>query len=121
MPQQSQFRQTSGRQSIPGTSSTTPNDVLRGVNERVYRAEVIARESETIAQDTLGELAHQRDSLGRIRDRVGEANAELETTNRHLRYIYLKIFTNKLLLSSIILMELFIIMVQLYSRFFKKK
>jgi len=120
MPQQSHSRQTSGWQSIPGSSSTT-SDVLRGVNERVNRAEVICRESEAIAQDTLGELAHQRESLGRVRDRVGEANAELETTNKNLRYIYLRIFTNKLLLSFIILMEMIIVGAQIYTKFFKKK
>ena len=120
---QSHNRQNSQWQPVSGPSNVNPirssDDVLRGVNERVNRAEVICRESETIAQDTLGELAHQRDALTRTRDRVTDANAELDTTTKNLKYIYLKTVTNKVLLSSIILMELVIIGLQLYLKFKK--
>lgn len=113
-------------QPAPGRSSLQPRqpqtsnaDVLRGVNERVNRAEVICRESEAIATETVGELATQRESLGRTRERVLEANAGLETTNKNLKYIHFKIVTNKILLCSIILMELIIIGLQLYLKFSK--
>ena len=97
----------------------TTSSVLRGVNERVHRAEDICRESEVIATDTLGELAQQRESLGRTRERVTEANRELDSTNKNLKYIHLRLMTNKLLLCSIILMEIIIIGLQLYNRFIK--
>jgi len=85
----------------------------------VNRAEIICRESETIAQDTLGELANQRDALTRTRDRVTGANEELDVTNKNLKYIYMRTVTNKVLLCSIILMELIIIGLQLYLKFKK--
>jgi hypothetical protein len=119
MDQQSHPRQANRSQSVAGPSRTS-HDLLRGTNERVNRAEVICRESETIAQDALGELAHQRESLGRVRDRVLETNTQLDETNKNLRYIYLRMFTNKLLLSSIILMEMIIIGLQLYLKFRRK-
>ena len=101
-----------------GTNRSSYNQ-LHGVNERVNRAEIICRESETIAQDTLGELANQRDALTRTRDRVTGANEELDVTNKNLKYIYMRTVTNKVLLCSIILMELIIIGLQLYLKFKK--
>lgn len=80
---------------------------------------MICQESETIAQETLGELAHQRESLGRTRDRITGASRDLDATNKNLKYMYLRVFTNKLLLSSIILMEMVIIGLQLYLKFRK--
>lgn len=120
---QSHTRHNSHWQPVAGASVSGGNrsgsDVLRGVNERVSRAEVICRESETIAQDTLGELAHQRDALSRTRDRVTDANRDLDATNTNLKHIYLKTVTNKILLCSIIFMEMVIIGVQLYLKFRK--
>ena len=72
-----------------------------------------------IATETLGELAQQREALGRTRDRVAEANRELGETNKHLKHIHWRIASNKILLCSIILMELVIIGLQLYLKFIK--
>lgn len=94
-------------------------DILVGVNERLNRAEVIARESEVIATDTLDELAHQRETLTRTRDRLTDANVELNTTNSALKSIHRRLASNKILLAAIILMELIIIGCQLYLKFFK--
>lgn len=99
---------------MPGSSR---NNILRDVNERVNRAEVICRESEGIATDTLGELSQQRESLARTRDRLTDANRELDSTNKNLKRIHLRLATNKLLLCSIILMEVVIIGLQLYLKF----
>lgn len=118
----SAFRQPSEQWYPPGPSTSTSSgiDTLREVNQRVDRAEVICRESEVIATETLGELAHQREALGRTRDRVAEANRELDATNKNLKQIHWRIASNKILLCSIILMEAVIIGLQLYLKFFKK-
>lgn len=102
----------------PGPSGSS-QDLLRNINQRVDRTEVICRESEVIGTETLGELANQRESLRRTNERITEANRDLDSTNKNLRYIYLKIATNKILLCLIILMELVIIAAQLYLKFFK--
>lgn len=95
------------------------NDILRGMNERVNRAEGICRESEIIATDTLGELANQRETLARTRDHLNDANRELGQTNSSLKSIHRRLLANKLLLIVIILMELVIIGCQVYLKFFK--
>lgn len=102
-------------------NNTNPSrrDLLLGVNERVSRAEAIARESEVIATDTLDELANQRETLTRTRDRLTDANLELNTTNSALKSIHRRLASNKFLLATIILMELIIIGCQLYLKFFK--
>lgn len=112
-------RQNSNSNRFQAVNMQTGVDILQGVNQRVNRAEEIARESEVIATETLGELANQRETLGRTRDRLTDANRELDTTNKNLKYMYLRVATNKLLLSLIILMELVIIGSQLYLKFFK--
>lgn len=98
---------------IPNTSG---NGILRGINDRVVRVEVICQESEAIATDTLDELAHQRETLNRARDRIAGTNNELNNTNRVLKSIHRRIASNKLLLGFIILLELAIIGSQLYLK-----
>lgn len=99
--------------------ASTSNDILRGVNERLSRAEVICRESEVIATDTLDELAHQRETITNTRERLSGANQDLTSTNNALRSIHRRLATNRLLLGIIILMELVIIGCQLYLKFVK--
>ena len=118
MYQPTRTRPNSGFQPTPSSSSSNVN-ILRGVNDSVNRSEALCRETETIAQETLGELAHQRDALGRTRDRIIEANTELDSTNKDLKYLHRRIVSNKLLLCSIILMEVIIIGLQLYLKFKK--
>uniref|UniRef100_A0A6G1S4J5 Vesicle transport through interaction with t-SNAREs 1B n=1 Tax=Aceria tosichella TaxID=561515 RepID=A0A6G1S4J5_9ACAR len=93
--------------------------VFRSVNKRVNRAEVICRETQEIAEETLDELAQQRESLGRIRDGVVNSNRELEEANKNLRRMYVRVFTSKLLLSLIIVFEIIIIVAQIYLKFIK--
>lgn len=97
----------------PSSSRAT---ALRGINDRVSRVEVICQESEAIATDTLGELANQRDTLMRARDRLADTNVELGTTNRTLKSVHRRIASNKLLLGFIILLELMIIGGQVYLK-----
>lgn len=98
----------------------TGNDILRGMNTRVSRVEVIAKESEDIGTDALGELAQQRETLVRTRDRLTDANVELDNTNKSLKSMYRRVASNKYILSLIVLMELVIIGCQLYLKFFRK-
>lgn len=107
---------TSDRYTINVPSGT---DIIRGMNERLGRAEMISKESEDIATGTLDELANQRETLTRTRDRVTDTNRDLESTNKALKSIYRRVATNKLLLGVIILMELVIIGCQLYIKFRK--
>lgn len=93
--------------------------ILGRVNQRVGRAAVTSRETESIAEATLDELAHQRDALGRTRDRVTNANKELDETNKRLGTIHMRILTSRLLLGAIILLEIIIIALQLYLKFGK--
>lgn len=103
--------------SLPNISSG--NDILRRINERVSRAEVIGRESEVIATDSLEELVNQRETIIKTRDRLNDANQELNSTNKTLKSIHRRLASNKLLLVIIILMELVTIGCQLYLKFFK--
>lgn len=100
-------------------SASTSSNVLRTVNDRIERAEVIGKESITIATEALGELAQQRETLIRTRDGVNAANRELDSTNSNLKSMHRRIATNKFLLGAIIFMELVIIGCQLYIKFLK--
>lgn len=93
--------------------------LIRGINERVDRAEVICKESQSIGASTLDELANQRETLSRTRERLAETNIELNDTNRVLKTIHRRIASNKFLLGFIILLELIIIGCQLYLKFTK--
>ena len=111
-------RNNSSRYGHPAPSSSATN-ILKGINERVNRTEVICRESEVIATNTLGELANQRETLDRARERLAETNVELGDTNKALKSIHRRIAANKFLLGTIILLELLVIGCQLYLKFKK--
>lgn len=103
----------------PQRDPISRTNVLRGINDRISRSEVICRESETIATETLDELAHQRETLSRTRERLATTNVELSDTNKVLKSIHFRLAANKFLLGFIILLELLIIGCQLYLKFFK--
>lgn len=98
----------------------TGNEILRRANEHIISSEIVCQESETIATDTLEELANQRESLTRTRGHLQNMNDNLSGTHTNLKSIHRKLATNKLLLMAIILFEIIIIACQLYLKFFKK-
>lgn len=115
------FRDETGRNSNQQFRINIPHDPLRAINEHTTRAHEVCRESEVIAADSLDELARQRETLARTRDGLQDANQELDTTNKTLKSMHMRIATNKLLLHFIILMEVVIIGCQIYLKFFKSK
>lgn len=120
-PNQPPFPSTSTSRNYSDRRAQVQNgrDALLGINERLQRTETICRESEVVATETLGELANQRETLTRTRDRLNDADRELGSANRNLKSIHRRLATNKLLLTIIVIMELIIIGCQLYIKFLK--
>jgi vesicle transport through interaction with t-SNAREs protein 1 len=84
------------------------------------RAEMVARESESIGTEVINNLGEQRESLVRTRERLDGTNDDLKKTRVLLRSINRRLLTNKCLLIFIILLEITIILVIVYMRFIKK-
>ncbi len=94
--------------------------ILERTNESVMRAEMVARESESIGTEVIGELGEQRESLVRTRERLDGTNDDLKRTRVLLRSINRRLLTNKCLLIFIILLEITIILFIVYMRFIRK-
>jgi vesicle transport through interaction with t-SNAREs protein 1 len=94
--------------------------ILERTNESVMRAEMVARESESIGTEVINNLGEQRESLVRTRERLDGTNDDLKKTRVLLRSINRRLLTNKCLLIFIILLEITIILVIVYMRFIKK-
>jgi len=94
--------------------------ILERTNESVMRSEMVARETESIGTEVIGELGEQRESLVRTRERLDGTNDDLKKTRVLLRSINRRLLTNKCLLIFIILLEIAIILIIVYMRFIKK-
>lgn len=95
--------------------------LLENANTSVYRATAVAQENEAIGAEVMSELAVQRDTLVRTRDRLVDANEDLSRTHRILRTMNRRVLTNKCLLIFIILMEIAILAGLVYIRFLSKR
>ncbi|KAJ8973539.1 hypothetical protein NQ317_019290 [Molorchus minor] len=95
--------------------------ILERTGDSLVRANEIAIETENIGNEVLGELEEQREALLRTRDRLENANEQLNQTKSILRKMGRNVLYNKLILVSIIIIEILILICLSYLKFFRKK
>jgi len=66
------------------------------------------------------DLTSQRETLLRTQDKLNETSQHLSTSRKVLRVMYSRVITNKVLLITIILIELCILGGVIYWKFFSK-
>ncbi|KYN03502.1 PREDICTED: vesicle transport through interaction with t-SNAREs homolog 1B-like [Cyphomyrmex costatus] len=96
------------------------NAVLERSAQSVARSQVVATENEQVGTEVISELGEQRDRLLRAKRRLSQTDEELDKTRKILNIMRLKVLTNKIVLILIILLELVILGIIVYLRFFHK-
>lgn len=93
---------------------------LLRTSECLNRTQQTAIETEEIGTTVVQELDSQRETLLRARNRLVNTDYELSRTQQLLRMAQRNVFTNKLLLILIIIMEVCILVSLLYVKFLRK-
>jgi len=96
------------------------NAALERSAQSVARSQAVAAESEQIGTEVISELGEQRERLLRAKRRLSQTDDELNKTRRILNVMRLKVLTNKIVLILIILLELVILGITVYLKFFHK-
>ncbi|XP_017776799.1 PREDICTED: vesicle transport through interaction with t-SNAREs homolog 1B [Nicrophorus vespilloides] len=94
--------------------------ILERTGESLARSNQIAIETETIGTEVVTELGSQRETLLRAKDRLTNADDQLDNTRRILKKMGRNVIYNKLVLVMIILLELGILIAVSYMKFIKK-
>ncbi|CAH1790910.1 unnamed protein product [Owenia fusiformis] len=94
---------------------------LNRTSQSIGRSHRIAAETDQIGTEIIDELGTQRESLIRTRDRLEDTHENLSRSRRILNTMNRRLITNKLLLIVIILVEIIILGVLIYWKFFMKK
>ena len=94
--------------------------ILERTAESLARSQNTAAETERVGQEVVSELSAQRETLLRSRQRLEDTDQELSQTHVLLRKMKLHVFTNKIILIVIILLEICILAAVCYIRFFRK-
>ncbi|XP_076268909.1 vesicle transport through interaction with t-SNAREs 1b [Rhynchophorus ferrugineus] len=94
--------------------------ILERTGQSLARSNQIAIETEQIGQEVISELGQQRESLLRTRDRLDDANTNLDNTKAILKRMGRNVIYNKVILISIILLEVLILILLVYNKFFKR-
>ncbi|RDD37752.1 Vesicle transport through interaction with t-SNAREs-like protein 1B [Trichoplax sp. H2] len=97
------------------------NETLNRASESVARSQRVAAETDEVGINILTDLGDQRESLVRTRDTLTGTNQELGKSRRLISTIGRRVVTNKLLLGFIIILEVGILGLVIYLKFFKPK
>ena len=89
-------------------------------NQSVARSQAIANETEQIGTEVITELSGQRESLLRAKDRLVQTEQGLDKTQKIMRAMKMRILTNKFVLILIILLEIGILVIAVYIKYFRK-
>ncbi|XP_076621520.1 vesicle transport through interaction with t-SNAREs 1b [Colletes latitarsis] len=92
--------------------------VLQRSHESISRSQAIAIESEQIGTEVISELHVQREQLLRAKRRLSHTDEELDKTRRVLHIMRRNILMNKFVLILIILLEITILGIIIYLKFF---
>jgi len=107
---QDQYRQ----QVLAGTQ------ILDRTGDSLYRAQQVAMETDAVGGEIINDLGTQREALERTRTRLIESDLELGRARRVVKKMYLNVFSNKIILIVIILIEIGILAGVLYWKYGKK-
>jgi vesicle transport through interaction with t-SNAREs protein 1 len=90
---------------------------LERTAESLARSQRTAVETEQIGEEVVSELGAQRETLLRSKQRLTDTDHELSQTRVLLRKMTLSVFTNKIILVFIIVLEICIVAAICYIRF----
>ncbi|KAK4884888.1 hypothetical protein RN001_001159 [Aquatica leii] len=91
--------------------------ILERTGDSIARSHQIAIETENIGTEVLSELGDQRETLLRAKNRLTNANEQLDNSKNILRQMTRGVIYNKLILILIIGLELAILGVLCYVKF----
>ncbi|XP_033332800.1 vesicle transport through interaction with t-SNAREs 1b [Megalopta genalis] len=94
------------------------NAALESSTQSIARSQAVAVESENIATEVISELSEQRERLLRAKRRLSETDEELNKTKRILNIMRRRVLMNKFVLILIILLEITILGITVYLKFF---
>ncbi|XP_041468119.1 vesicle transport through interaction with t-SNAREs homolog 1B-like [Lytechinus variegatus] len=116
----------SAKSDFEAHQDTQKNRVIGGIeslnraSQSLDRTQRIAAETDEIGVGILDELDGQKEQLIRTRERVEDIDDGLSKSRRILNSMARRVITNKLILSGIILVELAILGVVIWWKFFSK-
>lgn len=96
------------------------NAALDRTAQSVARSQAVAADNEQIGTEVISELGEQRERLLRAKRRLSQTDEELNKTKKILNIMRLRVLTNKIVLILIILLELAILGITVYLKFFHK-
>ncbi|XP_076284036.1 vesicle transport through interaction with t-SNAREs 1b isoform X2 [Lasioglossum baleicum] len=94
--------------------------VLQSSSQSIAISQAAAVEGEHIATEVISELSEQRERLLRAKRRLSETDEELNKTKRILNVMRRRVLMNKFVLVLIILLEIAILSIIVYLRFFHR-
>lgn len=94
--------------------------VLERTGESLARSHQIAIETENVGNEVVNELSEQREALLRTRNHLEHANEQLNNARSVTKKMTRNVIYNKILLVCIIIMEIVILLVLSYLKFFRK-
>ncbi|XP_032663204.1 vesicle transport through interaction with t-SNAREs homolog 1B-like [Odontomachus brunneus] len=94
------------------------NAALERSAQSVARSQAVAAESEQVGTEVISELGEQRERLLRAKRRLSQTDEELNKTRKILNVMRVRVLTNKIVLIFIILLEVTIIGIIVYLKFF---
>ncbi|XP_065168285.1 vesicle transport through interaction with t-SNAREs homolog 1B [Atheta coriaria] len=94
--------------------------VLERTGQSLARSNQVAIETEQIGTTVVTELGEQRETLLRAKNRLSEADANLDQTRSILRRMGRNVLYNKMILILIIVLEIGILIAVTFIRFFRK-
>lgn len=94
---------------------------LERASQSVSRSQTVAAETEQIGREVVAELGGQRETLLRAKRRLSETDQELDSSRKIMRLITRGVLTNKIALILIIVMEVVILGLIIYLKYFGMK
>ncbi|CAL7939358.1 unnamed protein product [Xylocopa violacea] len=94
------------------------NAVLERSSQSIVRSQAVAVESEQIGTEVISELSGQRERLLHAKRRLSQTDEELDKTRRILNVMRRRVLMNKFVLILIILLEVAILGITVYLKFF---
>lgn len=95
--------------------------ILHQTSQHLERSHQIALETDEIGTGIIDDLSGQKEQLIRTRDRLEDIDANISHSRKVIRSIGKRIITSKLLLIFIIILEVIILGVVIYWKFFMHK
>ena len=92
-------------------------DTLERTSNRLTNAQRLANETENVGAGILGDLRVQGEQLRNTRDRLSQADGNVDRSLRTLKVMGRRLITNKLITGAIIALLVLLILLVLYSKF----